>query len=116
MYDLIIIGGGPAGVAAAVYAARKLLKTLLITDAFGGQSLVSAEIQNWIGTPVISGEALAKSFEAHVRAYQGDAVTIEKGERVVAVSKKDGGFVVETKSKKTFDCLFGWSKRCKFVQ
>ena len=48
-YDLIIIGGGPAGAAAAVYAARKKLKTLLIAESFGGQSIVSDDIQNWIG-------------------------------------------------------------------
>ena len=49
-YELIIIGGGPAGVAAGVYAARKQLKTLLITPEFGGQSVVSEGIENWIGT------------------------------------------------------------------
>ncbi|MEK7227956.1 MAG: FAD-dependent oxidoreductase, partial [Patescibacteria group bacterium] len=59
-YELIIIGGGPAGSAAAVYAARKQLKTLLITIEFGGQSIVSTDIQNWIGTPHISGEGLAQ--------------------------------------------------------
>jgi alkyl hydroperoxide reductase subunit AhpF len=65
MYEVAIIGGGPAATAAAVYAARKLLKTVLITESFGGQSVVSEEIQNWIGTPKISGNDLAKSFEAH---------------------------------------------------
>ncbi len=52
MYDLIIIGGGPGGIAAGIYAARKKIKTLLITDSFGGQSAVSGEIQNWVGTQV----------------------------------------------------------------
>jgi len=47
MYDLIIVGGGPAGVAAGVYAGRKRIKALLVTDTFGGQSLVSNEVQNW---------------------------------------------------------------------
>ena len=61
MNDLIIVGGGPAGVAAAVYAARKRLKTVLIAAEWGGQSNVSAEIQNWIGTPKISGADLAKN-------------------------------------------------------
>ncbi|MBY0329016.1 FAD-dependent oxidoreductase, partial [Patescibacteria group bacterium] len=54
MYDLVIIGGGPAGAAAAVYAARKRLKTLMITEEVGGQSSVSETIYNWIGTPEIS--------------------------------------------------------------
>jgi len=66
IYDLTIIGGGPAGTASAVYAARKQLKTLLITNDFGGQSVVSTDIQNWIGTISISGQNLAESFKKHV--------------------------------------------------
>ena len=49
IYDLIIIGGGPAGVSASVYAARKRLNTLMIVSEWGGQSIVSEEIYNWIG-------------------------------------------------------------------
>ncbi len=59
MFDLIIIGGGPGGTAAAVYAARKQLKTCLVVKEWGGQSTVSSDIQNWIGTPHISGNDLA---------------------------------------------------------
>lgn len=103
MYEVAIIGGGPAATAAAVYAARKLLKTVLITESFGGQSVVSEEIQNWIGTPKISGNDLAKSFEAHVREYAGDVVEVVKGQLVSKVEKIDGGFRLETKSGKTFD-------------
>lgn len=95
LYDIIIIGGGPAGTAAAVYAARKKLKTLLITESFGGQSIVSDDIQNWIGEPHISGYDLAKKLEAHVRAYS-DAVEIKTPERVMRVGKSDDGFKVET--------------------
>ncbi len=83
MYDVIIIGGGPAACAAAVYAARKQMKTLLITESFGGQSIVSDDIQNWIGEVHISGLNLAKKLEAHVRAYP-DIVDI-KTEKVVKV-------------------------------
>jgi alkyl hydroperoxide reductase subunit F len=86
-----------------VYAARKLLKTILVTEAFGGQSLVSPEIHNWIGTAAISGEDLAKALEMHVRAYAGDTVHISKGERVTALTKKKDGFTLTTKSGKTFD-------------
>ena len=63
MYDLIIIGGGPAGTAAGVYASRKRLKTILITDEFGGQSVVSEDIQNWIGTISIPGKTCGKFQE-----------------------------------------------------
>lgn len=94
MYDLVIVGGGPAGCAAGVYAARKLLKTALVTDTFGGQSVVSADIENWIGTPHISGEKLAKDLEAHVREYAGSVVDIVTGKRVEKVECKDGGYGV----------------------
>ena len=84
IYDVIIVGAGPAGVAAAVYAARKKLKNLLIAESFGGQSIVSDDIQNWIGEPHISGFDLARKLEAHVRSYP-DAVEILMPERVKAV-------------------------------
>ncbi|MBX4211166.1 FAD-dependent oxidoreductase, partial [Candidatus Parcubacteria bacterium] len=80
MYDLAIIGGGPGGVAAGVYAARKKLKTVLITDTFGGQSIVSQEIQNWIGTVSIHGEELAKRFKEHLKAYADKFVDIKEHE------------------------------------
>lgn len=101
MHDLIIIGGGPAGVSAAVYAARKLIKSVLITDEFGGQSTVSDDIQNWIGTPHISGADLAKSFEKHVREYAGDVITIKDKSFVHSVEKveRDGQTVFIAKVK-----------------
>jgi len=95
MYDLIIIGGGPAGTGAGVYAARKRLKTLLLADAFGGQSSVSAEIQNWIGTVAISGEDLAKSLKKHVEAYAGDVLALHE-ERVQKVEQHENTFTVTT--------------------
>ncbi|MBI3634536.1 MAG: FAD-dependent oxidoreductase [Candidatus Yonathbacteria bacterium] len=93
IYDLIIIGGGPAGSAAGVYSARKRLKSLLITGEFGGQSSVSAEIQNWIGTTAISGEKLAKDLRAHVEAYAGDVLAVHEGEYVKNVVKNDDATV-----------------------
>ena len=86
-YDLLIIGGGPAGVAAGVYASRKKLQTLLVTEAFGGQSVVSDGIENWIGTIKISGADLAKSLENHLRAYAGDVVEIKTERRVASIEK-----------------------------
>ena len=97
MYDLIIIGGGPAGTAAAVYAARKQLKTLLVVKEWGGQSIVSDDIQNWIGTPHISGANLAKALQSHVEEYKGDILTILEAE-VSQVSGTDGDFTVVTSS------------------
>jgi NADH-dependent peroxiredoxin subunit F len=97
-YDLIIVGGGPAGSAAAVYAARKRLKTLLLVHEWGGQSVVSEQIYNWIGTPAISGADLAANFKKHVEENTGDALEVKSGEKAINVSKKDTGFVVKTES------------------
>jgi thioredoxin reductase len=96
-YDLIIIGGGPAGVSAGVYAARKRLKTLLIAPEFGGQSNVSEGIENWIGTIKISGADLAKNLRAHLEAYAGDSVAI-KEETVQNISKNGNEFSVTTEN------------------
>src|SRR3989338_9703464 len=102
MYDLIIIGGGPAGVAAAIYAARKQLKTVLITEEIGGQSVVSEGIENWIGAPKIHGQELAKLFKAHLEAVKGDIVTPAVGERVTSLAKTEEGFLAKTKTGKEF--------------
>jgi len=82
----ISIGGGPAGSAAAVYAARKRLKTLFITSEWGGQSVVSEQISNWIGTPTISGNDLALNLKNHVLANVGDSLEIKEGEKVSSVT------------------------------
>ncbi len=94
MYDLIIIGGGPAGTAAGVYAARKRLSTGFITKDWGGQSTVSTDIQNWIGTPSISGQELANQFKQHLLTYADGYVTVHEGECVSTVERRDGYFAV----------------------
>ncbi len=103
MFDLIIIGGGPAGTAAGVYASRKQLKTLFITKEWGGQSVVSPDIQNWIGTPHIAGNELAKNLEAHLKTYAGDVVTLKSGEAVNQVAKTDVGFSVTLENGEIFE-------------
>lgn len=100
MYDLIILGGGPAGVAAGVYSARKKIKTVLITDGFGGQSLVSADVQNWIGVKSTSGYELAKMMEDQIRAHEIEILDKDLG---VSVEKIDGGFKVGTKKGKILE-------------
>lgn len=88
LYDTIIIGAGPAGAAAAVYAARKRLRTLLITPDFGGQSLVSDSIENWIGEISITGRELAEKLRKHVEAQKDVEIKLE--EKVTAVSQGPG--------------------------
>ena len=112
IYDLIIIGGGPAGTAAAVYAARKRLKTLFIVAEWGGQSVVSEQIYNWIGTNSLSGPELAENFKKHALANAGAGQTLEikEGEKVVslttpkalAASALGVGFSVKTESGEEF--------------
>mgnify|MGYP001391028750 CR=1 FL=1 len=103
MYDLIIIGGGPAGSAAGVYAARKKLKTLFLTVDFGGQSVVSADIQNWIGTISISGDKLAKDLKEHVLAYAKDVLDLKEGVRVSKIEKTGETFKVSTEKGENFE-------------
>lgn len=93
-YDLVIAGGGPAGAAAAVYAARKRLKTLLVVAEWGGQSTVSVEIQNWIGTPKISGAELADNLKSHVEEYAGDVLEIRSTVRAESVTETGAGLSI----------------------
>ena len=88
--------------AAGVYAARKKIKTLLIAKEFGGQSLVSADIQNWIGVKSLSGLELAQRLEEHLRAQEG--IEILDGDSAENVQKLDStGFRVTAKSGKVLE-------------
>ena len=94
-YDLLIIGGGPAGTAAGVYASRKQLRTLFITKEWGGQSTVSPDIQNWIGTPSISGDDLAKNLRKHLETYADGFVDIVSNVTVTNLaSDPENGYMV----------------------
>lgn len=109
MYELVIIGGGPAGAAAGIYASRKKIKTLLITESFGGQSIVSNDIQNWIGESSITGLELAQKLEAHLRAQDG--IEIAEGDLVTKIDKISCGetgfshdcFRLTTREGKTYE-------------
>ena len=95
IYDTIIIGGGPAGITAGVYALRQKLKTLLITKEFGGQITKKAvNICNFPGYEKIEGAVLMGNFVEHLKALN---VEIEHGE-VSKIEKTDDNFIVETKT------------------
>lgn len=102
MYELTIIGGGPAGIAAGVYASRKQLKTLFITKDWGGQSIVSTDIQNWIGSPSIAGSKLANDLRTHLETYAGEYVDIKSGTTAGRIEKTDEGFTVHLSSGESF--------------
>lgn len=95
IYDLLIIGGGPAGTAAGVYASRKQLRTLFVTKEWGGQSTVSPDIQNWIGSSSISGDQLAKNLRTHLETYADGFVDIKSNTLVTHLaSDPDNGYEV----------------------
>jgi alkyl hydroperoxide reductase subunit AhpF len=96
MKDLLILGGGPAGAAAAVYASRKKITATIVTNEWGGQSTVSTDVQNWIGTPHIAGADIAKSLKAHVTEYASDVLEVIENDSVVSLKEIDGGFEATT--------------------
>jgi len=93
VYDLIIIGGGPAGMTASVYAARKKMKTLLVTKEFGGQPMWTMDIENYMGYQFITGPELMVKFEEQVRRY---SVNIKYEEVTKLQVNEDGTFKVMT--------------------
>jgi alkyl hydroperoxide reductase subunit F len=99
MYDLIIVGGGPAGMAAAVYAARKLLKTLLISTDIGGQVLWTNEVENYLGYQLIEGDELISKFEDQVNQFPIDQ---KIGRKVTHIAKIEGGFEVVSETGEKF--------------
>ncbi len=102
IYDLIIIGGGPAGMAAGIYGARENLDMLLITKSFGGQiTRKSVEIENYPGFKKISGQKLIQRLESHFKRYKVPVVM----EKVTDVKKKGNVFKVCTEKKKEFQTL-----------
>jgi Thioredoxin reductase len=100
VYDAIIVGAGPAGLTAAVYCARKLMKTLVIGENVGGQATWSWNIENYMGFPTITGEDLIRKFEEQVRGLE---VAIEL-DSVQNIQKEGDVFVVRTVSENSFRC------------
>lgn len=90
--DCIIIGGGPAGLSAAIYLIRKKMEILVLTPEFGGQAAKSSEVENYLGFKKISGPELMQSFHDHVEAL-GVKSQIEE---VKTITKSETGFKVET--------------------
>ena len=82
--------------AAGVYAARKRLKTIFIAELVGGQSTDSQDIQNWVGTPHVSGMEFQQALEKHLREYQSDVVDLKLGERATKVERAGKNFSIQT--------------------
>ena len=98
MYDLIIIGAGPAGITASVYAARKKMNLLVISKDIGGQAALSGDIENYTGYQFITGPELAIKFEEHMRKFN---IALQENEQVLELKKTgQGKFCFKNKKKK----------------
>ena len=101
-YEVLIVGGGPAGVSAGIYAARKGVRTGMVTDKFGGQVMDTMGIENFIGTPYTEGPKLAANLDAHMNQYKVDRMSphhvkgISKGEFIEVTL--DQGNVLKSKA------------------
>jgi len=93
LYDLIIVGAGPAGITAAIYAARKKLRTLVVSKDVGGQTALSGAVENYTGYQYISGFELARKFEEHVKEFDLD---FHDREEVIGIREIDDTFGVST--------------------
>ncbi|MCD6166439.1 FAD-dependent oxidoreductase [bacterium] len=93
MYELIIIGGGPAGLTAAVYSARKRIDTLLVTKDIGGQVVLTAEVENYMGYEYITGKELIEKFKQQVYQFP---IAIKENTEVIQIEKEDKIFTVGT--------------------
>lgn len=97
LYDIIIIGAGPAGLTAGLYTARRTLKTLIVSKDLGGQAAISPEVENYPGVGLISGVELMQKFEKQTESFGAKIVYQE----VIHIEKDSGKFLVKTK-KETF--------------
>jgi alkyl hydroperoxide reductase subunit F len=86
-FDVLIVGGGPAGAAAAVYAARKGLRTGIAAERFGGQTNDTLGIENYISVLETNGPKFAADLEAHVRHYDVDIMNLQRVEKLVPAAK-----------------------------
>jgi alkyl hydroperoxide reductase subunit F len=91
-FDVLVVGGGPAGAAAAIYAARKGIRTGVAAERFGGQVLDTMAIENFISVPHTEGPKLATGLEQHVKDYEVDVMNLQKAARLVP-AKEEGGLI-----------------------
>ena len=94
-FDVLVVGGGPAGAAAAIYAARKGIRTGVAAERFGGQVLDTMSIENFISVPYTEGPKMAAALEQHVHEYDVDVMNSQRAEQLIA--PKDANGLIEIK-------------------
>jgi alkyl hydroperoxide reductase subunit F len=91
-FDVLVVGGGPAGAAAAIYAARKGIRTGVVAERFGGQVLDTLSIENLISVPYTEGPKLVTALEQHVHEYEVDVMNLQRAEALRPASQP-GGYI-----------------------
>jgi NADH-dependent peroxiredoxin subunit F len=94
-FDVLVVGGGPAGAAAAIYAARKGIRTGVAAERFGGQVLDTVDIENYISVPKTEGPQLAAAMERHVRDYEVDVMNLQRAKALVPATEAGGLIAVQ---------------------
>jgi alkyl hydroperoxide reductase subunit F len=89
-FDVLVVGGGPAGASAAVYAARKGIRTGVVSERFGGQVLDTMAIENFISVPYTEGPRLVAALEQHVKEYEVDVMDLQRAARLVPAAEPGG--------------------------
>ncbi|OJY71685.1 MAG: alkyl hydroperoxide reductase subunit F [Sphingobium sp. 66-54] len=97
-FEVLVVGGGPAGAAAAIYAARKGIRTGVVAERFGGQVLDTMAIENFISVPHTEGPKLAAALEQHVKDYDVDIMNVQRARRLVPAARAGGYAEVELES------------------
>jgi NADH-dependent peroxiredoxin subunit F len=97
-FDVLVVGGGPAGASAAVYAARKGIRTGIAAERFGGQVLDTMAIENFISVPHTEGPHMAAALEEHVKTYDVDLMNLQKAARLAPAEEPGGLATVELES------------------
>jgi len=97
-FEVLVVGGGPAGAAAAIYAARKGIRTGVAAERFGGQVLDTMAIENFISVPYTEGPKLAASLEQHVHEYDVDVMNLQRAEQLIPAQEEGGLFEVRLAS------------------
>ena len=97
-FDVLVIGGGPAGAAAAIYSARKGIRTGVAAERFGGQVLDTLSIENFISVKETEGPKLVRAMEEHVREYDVDIMNLQRASRLVPAAEQGGLHTIEFES------------------